>query len=157
VRVAIVPQATGETMIDRHHGRRLTMLITLGLTLTGCAVSAMAQQPTRSLMASANVALPPGPFAEWPDADRVTATHGVQLRCMMLSGMAFANYQGPKEAGREAGTAVALLCTANNMPSDWPDADATRQAATAHYETAKKLDPKISDPALIAGGMGHHS
>jgi hypothetical protein len=102
-----------------------------------------------------NTALPPGPFASWPEDAREPALSGVRSRCGFMTAMAFANYQGPKEAISPIITAVLSACIAKVMPDDWPGKAAEIQQSADAYEAAKRLDPKAPDPNLLAGGIAH--
>lgn len=118
---------------------------------------AKAQQapPPNTLMQSANIPLPSGPFASWPPESREPAIRGLRARCMFIGGMAFANYHGPREADGQDIAAFISACVAKQMPDDWPEKAAERERAAASYEAAKQLDPNVPDPNLLANALKH--
>ena len=72
---------------------------------------------------------------------------------MLVGGMVFANYQGPKEALRPNITAFLSACVAKQMPDDWPGKAAEHQRSVDPHEAAKRLDPNAPDPDFLAGGL----
>ena len=142
------------TMNLRLFGLRHLLVAAAALALS---LSAKAQQPTPpnppQLLQSANIPRPPGSFSSWPEDIREPATRGVRSRCMVVGGMAFADYQGPKEALRPSITAFLSACAAKQMPDDWPGKAAERQRSIDAYEAAKRLDLNAPDPDLLAEGL----
>ena len=72
---------------------------------------------------------------------------------MFVGGMAFANYQGPKEALGPSITAFLSACVAKEMPDDWPGKANEYQRSVDAHEAAKRLDPNAPDPDLLTGGL----
>src|SRR5665213_1860435 len=105
----------------RPSGLRYFVVVVTVAVLPGWA-QAQQQSPPRPppLLHPDNTPLPPGPFASWPEDARGPALRGVRSRCGFMVGMAFANYQGPKEAITPIITAVLSACIAKVMPDDWP-------------------------------------
>ena len=122
-------------------------------TVPWCAQAQQPSPPQPPLLRPDHTPLPPGPFASWPEDAREPALRGVRSRCGFVIGMAFANYQGPKEAIRPIITAVMSACTAKVMPDDWPGRAAELQQSANAYEAAKRLDPNAPDPHVLAGGI----
>ena len=120
---------------------------------------AQAQQQSLPLppqqLQSASIPVPSGPFASWPEDVREPAMRGVRSRCMVVGGMAFANYSGPKEALMPSITAFLSACVAKQMPDDWPGKAAEHQRSVDAYEAARRLDANAPDPNLLAGGLAH--
>ena len=142
------------------------MSLFLNRSLTALAIVTMATgtltmrtpavpQVLAKIIPNMNVPMPPGPFASWPPEGRDPAIKGVQSRCMFVAAMAFDNYQGPKEAIMPELQALTHACVAKQMPDDWPENAAEHERSVSFYEQAKKLDPKLPDPDVIAGAMTH--
>jgi hypothetical protein len=67
-----------------------------------------------------------------------------------MIGMAFANYQGPKEAIGPIAMAVLPACIAKVMPDDWPGKEDQHRQSVDAYEAATRLDPNALDPDRLA-------
>lgn len=132
-------------------------IMAITAAMAGSAPLVWGQQPLGGPTAtrSANIPLPSGPFASWPPDIREQAICSLRFQCMIAGGMAFGNYQGPKQAAIQDIVAFISLCVAAQMPEDWPDRAAENEIATSHHEDAKRLDPNIPDPALIASALQH--
>jgi hypothetical protein len=103
--------------------------------------------------------LPLGPFASWPEDTREPALRAVRDRCIFMTGMAFDNYRGPKEAIGQIAMAVVSACIVKLMPDDWPGKEDERRKSVDAYEAAKRLDPNAPDPdrlaSMIAQALAH--
>ena len=135
-------------------GLRYLLVAALAVALLS---SAKAQKRTTltppQLLQSANIPLPPSSFSSWPEDIREPAIRGVRSRCMFVGGMMFANYQGPKEALKPSITAFLSACIAKQKPEEWPGKAAEHQQSIDAYEAAKRLDPNVPDPDLLARGL----
>lgn len=139
----------------RLSGLRYLVLAAAAATLPWGAQAQQPPPPTPQLFAAMKTPLPPGPFASWPENARKPALMGVISRCTFMTGMAFGDYQGPKEAFKSVATAVASACIAKVMPDDWPGKAAELQQSSNAYEAAKRLDPNAPDPERLAGSIAH--
>lgn len=92
----------------------------------------------------AGTPVPKGPYSSWPEESRKKAIVALSFRCVLASGMQFANYQGSKEAGKEMMQAMSMACIDHQMPDDWPGHANVQTSEREHLEKAKHLDPSFS-------------
>ena len=126
--------------------------------IAGPSHSSRAQQGPPSinkLFPFANIPLPPGPYASWPEQRQDMAVRGLRSRCMLVAGMAFGDYQGPRRAMTDGVAAITSACVVKQMPNDWPGRSAEQAREATHYRAAKAIDPQFPDPDLLVRGIGH--
>jgi hypothetical protein len=106
---------------------------------------------------NANVPMPPGPYASWPADIRGPALQTVRLRCLFVTGMAFAGPNVPKLSREVMGDVLAAVvsgCVASAMPDDWPERNAELERERSHREKVRDIWPASLDLDAMAKQIG---
>lgn len=91
----------------------------------------------------AEITVPAEPFALWEEDSKKKVVAALSYRCMLVSVMQFASYQGNKEAASELVQAMSDWCVIKQMPDDWPDRTKWLKDRDSHLEIAGKLDSAL--------------